>query len=86
MRKLLADIHRINERQYMRGDYGATVEMVDLENAIESADLTEKQAEAVRLVYFEDYEQAEAARKMGVTQAAVSQFISAAIRKIAEHY
>lgn len=84
VRRLLSDIHRIQERQYLKGDYGATIELVDLGRAIERAELTERQAEALRLVYFEDLEQAEAGLQMGVSQQAVSQFIDTAIQKIAE--
>lgn len=86
MRKLLSEIYRIAERQYIRGDYGATVELVDLERAIERADLTERQRTALRLVYFEELTQDEAAQRMGHSQSAVSQFIRAAISKIAEQY
>lgn len=84
LRRLLADIHRVQERQYLKGDYSATIELVDLERAIERAELTERQAEALRLVYFEDLEQAEAGVRMGVSRATVTQYISNAIRKLAE--
>lgn len=57
--------------------------MIDLERAVERAELTEKQVEALRLVYGEGMEQTEAGMAMGQSQPAVSQHISAAIRKIA---
>lgn len=80
---LLNNIHRIAERQYLKGDYSATVELIDLERAINKAELTEKQRTALLLVYVEDMGQAEAARKMGVSQQAVSTYISNAVRKVA---
>lgn len=86
VRRLLTDIHRIEQRQYFKGDYGATEDLVDLECAIEQAELTDKQAESIRLVFVKDLEQAEAAQKMDVSQPNISLHISSAIKKIAKYY
>ena len=86
VRKILTNIYEIEERQYSRGDYGAVVTLIDFKQALRLADLTERQREAIRLVFYEGFEQGEARLKMNVSQQAVSQFIDAAIRKIANTY
>jgi len=84
--KILTSIYEIEERQYSRGDYGAVVTLVDFREAVRLADLTERQREAIRLVYYEGFEQGEVSQRLNVSQPAVSQFINAAIRKIANIY
>lgn len=86
VRKLLMNIHAIEQRQYYKGDYGAVVTLVDFKEALRLADLTERQREAIRLVYYEGLGQGETRLKMNVSQPAISQFIDAAIRKIANTY
>ena len=86
VRKLLTNIYEIEERQYSRGDYGAVVTLIDFKEAERLSDLTERQREAIRLVFYEGFEQGEARLKMNVSQQAVSQFINAAIRNIADTY
>lgn len=83
VRSLLNNYHEIKERRYNKADYNAVVEIADLERAIKEADLTNRQREALRLVYFERLTQKEAAQIMNVSRPAVSQFISAVITKIA---
>ena len=86
VRKILTNIYEIEERQYSRGDYGAVVTLIDFKEAERLADLTERQREVIRLVFYEGFEQGEARLKMNVSQQAVSQFINAAIRNIADTY
>jgi hypothetical protein len=59
LRILLSDYHALVNRQYM-GDYDAVVLLVDLRKAVEMAQLTGRQSEALRLVYEEDLTQEEA--------------------------
>ncbi|MHC8516788.1 sigma factor-like helix-turn-helix DNA-binding protein [Sporosarcina sp. ITBMC105] len=53
-----------------------------LYDALDNAGLTQRQREAIDLVYFEDLTQADAAERMGVTQQAVAKFVRAALRTL----
>lgn len=85
VRKLLINANRLEARQF-KGVSNATDELLDLATAIELAGLTEKQREALRLVYLEDFTQAEVGLRFATSQANISLHIDAAIRKIAEVY
>lgn len=85
VKALLRDRHRIAARRE-RGDYAASDILIDLHSAIESAALTDRQAEAIAWVYGADVTQAEAARIMVVSQPTVNQALDAAAERIAEVY
>jgi DNA-directed RNA polymerase specialized sigma24 family protein len=85
LRILLSDYHALLNRQY-QGDYDATVLLVDLRKAIEMAQLTGRQSEALRLVYEEDLTQEEAGKRMGVGRRAVGYHVEDAIDAISEIY
>lgn len=85
VKALLRDRHRIAERRYS-GDTAASDIIIDLHSAIESAGLTERQAEAIAWVYGRDLTQKTAAGIMAVSQQAVALFIDDAAAKIAEVY
>lgn len=85
VRSLLAQMHALYERQF-KGDYDAVCALVDLANAISLAGLTERQAEALRLVYDDDLTQVDAGERMGITREVVSQHVEAAITKIQQIY
>lgn len=86
VRYVLDSLHNLHERQFYKGDYGAVIELIDLQDAIDKAGLTERQSDAIRLVYEEDLTQAKAARHIGIQQPNVSSYTEAAIRKIAKTY
>lgn len=85
LRILLSDYHALINRQY-QGDYDAVVLLADLRKAIELAELTGRQSEALRLVYEEDLTQEEAGRRLGIAQKNVSEAVDRAIENIAEIY
>jgi DNA-directed RNA polymerase specialized sigma24 family protein len=85
LRILLSDYHALLNRQY-QGDYDAVVLLADLETAISMAKLTERQSEALRLVYEEDLTQEEAGKLMGIGRRAVGYFVEDAIEAISEVY
>ena len=85
LRILLSDYHALINRQY-QGDYDAVVLLADLKQAVEMAQLTGRQSEALRLVYEEDLTQEEAGKRMGVGQDVVSYHVDRAIEAIAEVY
>jgi DNA-directed RNA polymerase specialized sigma24 family protein len=85
LRILLSDYHALLNRQY-QGDYDAVVLLVDLRKAIEMAQLTGRQTEALRLVYEEDLTQEEAGKRMGVNRIVVLEHVEKAIEAISEVY
>jgi hypothetical protein len=85
LRILLSDYHALVNRQYM-GDYDAVVLLVDLRKAIAMAQLTDRQRQALRLVYEEDLTQEEAGKRMGVHRLVVQEHVEKAIEAISEVY
>jgi DNA-directed RNA polymerase specialized sigma subunit len=85
LRILLSDLQALVNRQYM-GDYDAVVLLVDLRRAIEMAQLTGRQSEALRLVYEEDLTQEEAGKRMGIHRLVVQEHVEKAIEAISEVY
>lgn len=85
LRILLSDRQALVNRQYM-GDYDAIVILADLATAIAKANLTQRQRQALELVYVEDLTQAEAGRRMGLAQNTVSEALDRALEAIAEVY
>jgi predicted DNA-binding protein (UPF0251 family) len=85
LRILLSDYHALLNRQY-QGDYDAVVLLADLETAISMAKLTERQSEALRLVYEEDLTQEEAGKLMGIHRIVILEHVEKAIEAISEVY
>jgi DNA-directed RNA polymerase specialized sigma24 family protein len=86
LRILLSDYHALINRQY-QGDYDAVVLLADLATAIEKAGLTDRQRQALRLVYEEDLTQEEAGKRMGgLAKDAVNHLLDRAIEAISEVY
>jgi DNA-directed RNA polymerase specialized sigma24 family protein len=86
LRILLSDLHALVGRQY-QGDYDACVILTDLRKAIEMAQLTGRQSEALRLIYEEDLTQEEAGKRMGgLAKDAVNHLLDRAIEAISEVY
>jgi predicted DNA-binding protein (UPF0251 family) len=84
--RLLRDRYRIAERRF-KGDTAASDILIDLSSAIESAGLTQRQAEALALVHGKwQLTQSEAAEVMGVGQRSVSQMITEVNGKLAAIY
>ncbi|MCG7407714.1 RNA polymerase subunit sigma [Paenibacillus sp. ACRRX] len=80
--KLLRDRHKIAARRF-GGDYAACDIILDLNDAIDNAKLSRRQAESVTYLYGCDMTQTDAAAEMDVTQQAVAKFSAEACRKIA---
>lgn len=58
---------------------------IDLYDALENAGLTDRQRQAIYLVYFENLTQEEAAAEMGVSQPNINAYINVALRKLREY-
>ena len=85
IKRLLADQNALLIRQYS-GDYAAVDIVCDLETAINVAKLTDRQSEALRLVYTQDLTQEDAARQAGVARTTLVGHIDVAVEKIAAVY
>jgi RNA polymerase sigma factor (sigma-70 family) len=85
LRILLGDLHALKSRQYA-GDYDATVILLDLYDAIERAGLTDRQRQAIDLVYGEDLTQKDAGERLGIAQNTLSEALERALENIAEVY
>jgi RNA polymerase sigma factor (sigma-70 family) len=85
LRILLSDLQALINRQYM-GDYDAVILLTDLRKAIDMAQLTGRQSEALRLVYEEDLTQEEAGKRMGLDKRGVNNLLDRAIETISEVY
>lgn len=68
-----------------RDDYVIPTQYLDLYSAIDNAGLTERQRQAIELVYFEGMTQEVAADVMGVSQPAVAKFERIALAKLNEY-
>lgn len=84
--RLLKDIHKLEIRAYEKGDMAAVDIMIDLTSAIEQADLTQKQRDAIHYVYELDLEQGPASEKLGIHFSTLSRNLKAALGKIARVY
>ena len=80
-KEVLSSLHTLRERRYV-GDLSASDTLIDLSSAIKDANLTERQIEALELVYVKDLTQKRAGEQMGVGQNTVSMLISRAVEAI----
>ena len=84
-RAILTNYHALSERQYV-GDTDAICALLDLEAAVASAGLTERQAEALRLVYGECLTQKDAGHVMGISRQAAAAHVEKALTAIQTYY
>ncbi|WP_237731275.1 RNA polymerase sigma factor [Bacillus velezensis] len=82
---LLADYQKFVSRKRC-GDYAAVEVLIDIHKAIDLAGLTDRQRQAIELVYFGELTQAEAGERMGIAKQNVEAYISRAAEKIADIY
>lgn len=84
-RAILANYHALTERQYV-GDVDAIVALLDFATAVERAKLTDRQSEALRLVYGEGMTQVNAGKVMSISQQALAAHVERAITAIEGYY
>lgn len=85
VRLLLGDYHALQARQYA-GDYDAVVILIDMRSAMANANLTERQREALRMVFFDDMAQVDVAHKLRVSKQTVNRLVTVALAKVARVY
>ncbi|TKH55936.1 sigma-70 family RNA polymerase sigma factor [Bacillus cereus] len=79
---LLRHLPYMQERRF-NGDYAASDVLMDMEAAISNADLTDRQRQVLRLVYFEDMKQRDVAISLGITAPTVNLYKRLLAQKIA---
>ncbi|WP_354314156.1 sigma factor-like helix-turn-helix DNA-binding protein [Sporosarcina psychrophila] len=80
-RAILTNYHALTERQYV-GDTDAICALLDLATAVAKAQLTDRQAQALRLIYGEGMTQKDAGLAMGISQDNVSRLALTALTKV----
>ena len=80
---LLSQIHYIREGRFTRGDYDASILLIDFEQSQQEANLTARQMQIIDMVFEQDMYQEEAANILGISQQTVSVHINALVKKIA---
>lgn len=81
----LRNYHALLERTY-KGDIDAIIALVDLESAILRANLTDRQSEAIRLIYVDDMAQKDACQRMGIERSALTEHLRLALDSIEAIY
>jgi RNA polymerase sigma factor (sigma-70 family) len=71
------------EARFLRGDYDACNMLIDFMDSVENSNLTERQRQVLNLVFMQDLRQQDVAEMLNVSQQAVSDHISNAVKKIA---
>ncbi|ARW40255.1 sigma factor-like helix-turn-helix DNA-binding protein [Bacillus amyloliquefaciens] len=82
---LLADYQKFVSRKRC-GDYAAVEVLIDIHKAIELAGLTDRQRQAIELVYFGELTQTDAGERIGITQQAVVFHLNAAVDRLTDVY
>ena len=82
---ILRNFHALKERQY-KGDTDAICTLVDFGDAVRLAKLTNRQSEALTLVYYEDLTQKVAGERMGITKSTVNELLGLATKAIQSRY
>ncbi len=86
VKALLEGYEDLNEKKMYAGKWHLADELMTLDRAIELADLTDKQREALSLYFRYDLGQEDTAQRMGVSQPMITKHVATAIKKIANIY
>lgn len=78
--------HRLKAEAKSNSDSDLMLLLIDFEKACEAVELTERQAQALDLVFRHEYTQREAGEVMGISQQAVNQMIQVVATNIAKAY
>ena len=85
VKSLLAEYQKFVSRKRC-GDYAAVEVLIDIHKAIELAGLTDRQRQAIELVYFGELTQTEAGERVGIAQKNVNEALDRASEKLADIY
>lgn len=85
VRKLLEDFHKLKERRY-GGDYAASDILIDLEEAINLADLTDQQELILYMTFYLGFNQRTISVLTNNAQSSVSNSLNNALKKICSIY
>lgn len=82
VKKLLEDIHTLESHAYVRGDTASIDLLVDLESAINQSEMTDRQRQAIQLLYYKDLDITVTAAIMGCDKSTASRHRKAGIKHI----
>lgn len=82
--RLLKDIHEIAALPYEKGDFSAIDILLDLNRAIQEADLTYRQRQSIYYYYVKDMEQKDVAAIMGIDESTETRHRQGALKRIAQ--
>jgi len=86
VRRFLADYHALHRKAYEESDYDALLTLLDGEQALREAELTDKQRKAITLVLRDGYTQEEAAEMLGLAgKPGVNNLVKRAVGRVAEN-
>jgi len=85
VRRFLTDYHSLHRKAYEESDYDALLTLLDGEQALREAQLTEKQFSALKLTLVNGYTQEEAAEMLGLAgKPGVNNLVKRAVLRTAE--
>lgn len=79
---LLTQLHRVRESRFLRGDYDASIMLIDFCQALADTNLTQRQRQVITYVFIFDLTQTEVAKNLSISQQAVSDHVNTAIQKV----
>lgn len=83
---LLKNYQLFAERAILAGNFAAIDMLLDLDEAIAAAYLTDRSWQCVQLCLIQDHKIEDVAAALGIDKAAVSRHVSGAVRKIADNF
>lgn len=82
---VLTNLHGLRQRRFV-GDYSASDTLIDFEKAVELAQLTKRQSEAIRLIYDVGLTQKNAATIMDIEPNTLNELLKRATEELDEVY
>lgn len=82
----LEQLPYIQEAMYLTGDFDALIMIVDFEKAMVESGLSDKEKQALELVFIEDIKSVDVAKMLGVTKQTVRKWVERGSDKLANYY
>jgi hypothetical protein len=90
--KLFSNINQVKEMRFFSGDFGACDLIIDLEEALEKAPITDIQRIIIDLYYYKDLTQVETSHRLSydygieITQQGVNAHLKSIHKRLAKYY
>lgn len=82
----LENYNYIYQLIFYAGDYDALIMIIDFQEALVDCGLTEKERNALYLVFIQDMKRVDVAKMFGVTKQTVQKWLERATEKLASYY